>query len=304
MQRTRGWLARALFASLVALAAVGPPTPTSASEWVQNFVAVELWSGPDAGAISFGSAPQWDYFQIISAPTASRLHVLVARTNNFAFVDARAVGPSGPPPVGWPGPAPRVEAQPRAAPPPLPAPQPASPAVAGGSQASIELPRGLALAADQALWPALQALQSIQHTWTIQALSLTGTRLEWALLPRDAAGAYQPSQSLISINVRWYRSDPRALAAVIEHEAKHVADRLAGLDIESTAGCITTEINAFSEEAKTWGELVGPAGKLNPQDDLDRSLNFKLAMLRQNPDGIRDLIVESVGYQNQCHLVG
>jgi hypothetical protein len=302
MQRIRGWLARALFASLVALAAVGPPTPTSASDWVQNFAPVELWSGPDAGAVSFGSAPQWDYFQIVSPSAGSRLHVLVARTNNFAFVDARAVGPSGPPPVGWP--APRVEAPPQAAPPPPAAPQPASPAVGGGSQASIEPPGVLAVAADRALWPALQALQSIQHTWTLQALSVTGTRLEWALLPREAAAAYQPSQDLISINVRWYRSDPRALAAVIEHEAKHVADRLAGLDIESSAGCITTEINAFREEAKTWGELVGPAGKPNPQDELDRSLNFKLAMLRQNPNGIRELIVESVGYRNQCHVLG
>jgi hypothetical protein len=31
-----------------------------------------------------------------------RLYVLVARTNNYAWVDALSVGPSGPPPPGWP----------------------------------------------------------------------------------------------------------------------------------------------------------------------------------------------------------
>ena len=121
-------------------------------------------------------------------------------------------------------------------------------------------------------------------------------------MPADASGAYQPGRSLITFNLRWYRSDPRALAAIIEHEAKHAADFISGVDIESPAGCIATEVNAFREEAKTWGEFVGPAGKLDPQDDLETSLNFKLALLRQNPDAIEKLILQSAGYRSQCHL--
>ena len=92
------------------------------------------------------------------------------------------------------------------------------------------------------------------------------------------------------------------LAAIIEHEAKHVADFISGMDIESPTGCIATEVNAFREEAKTWGELVGPAGKVDPVDELEYSLNVKLALLRQSPDAVEKLILQSSGYRAQCHL--
>jgi hypothetical protein len=118
----------------------------------------------------------------------------------------------------------------------------------------------------------------------------------------DAAGMYQPDRSRITINTRWYRSDVRALAAIIEHEAKHVADLLSGLAVDTPAGCMKTEINAFYEEAKTWGELVGPNGKADPKDDLEYSLNFKLSVLRRNPTAIENLILQSPGYRMQCHL--
>lgn len=286
------WLARPLLGLLLVLAGLGQAAPAQAADWVQNFVPTELWSGPDANAISFGTAPQWDYFQVVSPQPNGRLYVFVARTKNFAFIDAKAVGPSGPPPAGWPGPSSDAVAEAPAA------PAPAEPI----NQAIIGPVPGFPIAADQGLWPALQLLYQLNHTWTLQALSATGTRLEWGLMSPDAAGVYQPARGLITFNVRWRRSDPRALAAVIEHEAKHVADLLAGLDIDSPAGCVTTEINAFREEAKTWGELVGPRGKANPQDDLERSLNFKLAILQQRPDAIPSLIVQNSGYQMQCHL--
>jgi hypothetical protein len=113
---------------------------------------------------------------------------------------------------------------------------------------------------------------------------------------------YEPTEGLITINVRWARSDPRALAAIVEHEAKHVADVLAGLDVYSPSGCLTTEINAFYEEAKTWGELVGPRGKVDPRDDLERSLNYKLSLLERGQDAIRALILQNPGYRTQCQL--
>jgi hypothetical protein len=299
MQRTRQWLARAIFIGLVALAGIGQATPASAAEWVQNFVPTELWSGPDATAVSFGRVPQWDYFEVVAPQAAGRLFVLAVRTNSFAFIDASAVGPSGPPPAGWPSSAPN-----RAGPPTARATAQPAASSRAVNPASIGPAPGFPILADLALWPALDVLLSIQHTWTLQALAATGTRLEWAVLPPEAAAAYQPSRSLIVINLRWYDSDPRAIAAVIEHEAKHVADMLAGLDVHSPAGCITTEINAFREEAKTWGELVGPAGKPNPQDDLELSLNLKLALLRRSPEAIHNLIQQSAGYRNQCHLLG
>jgi hypothetical protein len=75
------------------------PTPPA---WVQGLRALPLWSGPDDNAEQFGTAARWDYFLIAQPQTGQRLYVLVARTNNYAWVDALSVGPSGPPPLGWP----------------------------------------------------------------------------------------------------------------------------------------------------------------------------------------------------------
>jgi hypothetical protein len=281
-------LTRLLLIALLSLHGVAPAAPASASQWVQNHVPTELWSGPDAGGVSFGLAPQWDYFEVLAAYPQGRLHVLAARTKNFAFVDSGAVGPSGPPPADWPTS-------------PLASSSLANPAPVPGAPAIAPLP-GYAILAERALWPALQVLFNIQHTWTLQALSSTGTRLEWGLLPPEAAGAYDPGRSLVTINARWYRGDARALAAVIEHEAKHVADLLAGLDITTPSGCITTEINAFREEAKTWGKLVGPGGKADPTDELEQSLNFKLTVLQRRSDNIPSLIQQNPGYRSQCQI--
>jgi hypothetical protein len=157
--------------------------------------------------------------------------------------------------------------------------------------------------ADPLIWPALQVLYSARHTWTLQALQATGTRIEFTQLPVQAAGAYLVNRSLIVINSRYAKSDPRALATAIEHEGKHVADWLSGLDIVSPEGCIATEVNAFREQAKTWGELVGPNGKANPQDDLEVSLNIQLAVYQQKPQAIPSIIADYPGYQAQCRVV-
>jgi hypothetical protein len=63
---------------------------------------IPLWSGPDDSAVQLGVAARWDYFLIARPQMGDRLNVIVARTNNYAWVDALSVGPSGPPPPGWP----------------------------------------------------------------------------------------------------------------------------------------------------------------------------------------------------------
>ena len=283
---------RGLVLVAVLLAALAAPLPASAAEYVQNFAATELWSGPDSGATSFGTAPQWDYFQVVSRQPNGRLYVLVLRTQNFAFIDARAVGPSGPPPTGWPN---SPSRQPLANVAPLT--EPAAP-----TQALVGPIPGYNLLADGVFWPALQILDGLHHSWTLMALSSTGTRLEWGSMSSEAAGYYQPSRGVIVINSRWQQADPRALAAIIEHEAKHVADVLAGVDVTSPSGCLKTEINAFREEAKTWAKLVGPRGKRDPRDELELSLNYKLALYQRNPEDIDALISENPGYRLQCRL--
>jgi hypothetical protein len=65
--------------------------------WVENFQITALWSGAGAGAISFGNQPQFSSFLVVQRQSGSRLHVYNPRTRDYAYIDASAVGPSGPP---------------------------------------------------------------------------------------------------------------------------------------------------------------------------------------------------------------
>src|SRR5438034_7051674 len=80
------------------------PTPSAkaapAERWVQTYRPTELWSGPASGAVSFGPLRLFSYLRV-EAWQGNRLYVFNPRTNNFAFVDGSAVGPSGPPPEGY-----------------------------------------------------------------------------------------------------------------------------------------------------------------------------------------------------------
>ena len=67
--------------------------------WVQVHRATELWSGPDSRAVAFGPIEQWAYLQVVEPQDGPRLHVYNPVTQNYAYVEASAVGPSGP----WPG---------------------------------------------------------------------------------------------------------------------------------------------------------------------------------------------------------
>ncbi len=73
------------------------PEPAAAFEswWVQNHQETELWSGPDSRAVSFGRVPQWSYFQVVAPQNGPRLFVFNPMTDNYAYIDASAVGPSG-----------------------------------------------------------------------------------------------------------------------------------------------------------------------------------------------------------------
>ncbi|HEY8744809.1 MAG TPA: hypothetical protein VIU62_17100 [Chloroflexota bacterium] len=93
-------------APVAAAAAGGAPSAASAGPgatssfqpfWVENFVTTPIWSGPDAAAISFGNQAQFSAFLVVKAQTGSRLYIFNPRSGNYGYVDAAAVGPSGPP---------------------------------------------------------------------------------------------------------------------------------------------------------------------------------------------------------------
>ncbi|MGE3271905.1 MAG: hypothetical protein AB7P40_24335, partial [Chloroflexota bacterium] len=81
-----------------ASAPASPASQPAGLGWVQNFRATELWSGPDDKAISFGMAPAFSYFRVLSAQDGSRIRVQNPLTNGVAYVTAKDVGPSGNPP--------------------------------------------------------------------------------------------------------------------------------------------------------------------------------------------------------------
>ncbi|HVC34181.1 MAG TPA: L,D-transpeptidase family protein [Chloroflexota bacterium] len=86
---------------LVAPFAAIAATRTFRPWWVQNFQVTHLWSGPDSSAVDYGLIPRWSYLDVVAPQRGARLFVYVPWTKNVAYVDAAAVGPSGPPPPGW-----------------------------------------------------------------------------------------------------------------------------------------------------------------------------------------------------------
>ena len=94
----------ALVAGLTGGVALAGPVEQAAPQgdfWVQNFQVTELWSGPDAGAVSFGSLRKFSYLKVIRWTEGGRLYVYNPKTDGFAFVDGAVVGRSGPPPADY-----------------------------------------------------------------------------------------------------------------------------------------------------------------------------------------------------------
>jgi hypothetical protein len=89
------------------------PTPTGAAshgngQWVTNPQVLELWSSPDADAVSLGRAQPGSYFELTGSGSEKRLYVYYPRIEEFAWVDAAGVGPSTPPPTGYAARPPRI----------------------------------------------------------------------------------------------------------------------------------------------------------------------------------------------------
>jgi hypothetical protein len=99
-----GISALVVFCGILVMGMFAEPASAFEPTWVEAHRATQLWSGPDDGAVSFGSVGQWSFFQVIAPQGASRrLHVLNPSTGNYAYIDASAVGPSGPSAVGISG---------------------------------------------------------------------------------------------------------------------------------------------------------------------------------------------------------
>ncbi|MBV8083813.1 MAG: N-acetylmuramoyl-L-alanine amidase [Chloroflexi bacterium] len=74
-----------------------PAPPQPVERWVQTIVAAPLLSGPDPNAKVFTTLPAFSYLKILGQ-SGDFLNVLNPATNGPGFVEAKKVGPSGPPP--------------------------------------------------------------------------------------------------------------------------------------------------------------------------------------------------------------
>jgi hypothetical protein len=181
--------------------------------------------------------------------------------------------------------------------------QPA-PAVAAAPSASGPLRSRLRV--DQGLWAAIDALEAAGSLSALNAMVRTGTEIRFGELPpghharyfREGGGSRRPAVFVITVDQRWRGADPKALAAIIAHEGKHLEDDLAGAEPSDVEGCIDFEIRAFTEQSLVWQTLAGPNGKPTPGDRLDQELNDWLAVYRRSPSEMADRI--RTLYQELC----
>lgn len=91
-----------LAVALVALVGVAPAEAQErppglapgTGQWVQNFVATPLWSGPGAAASLFGEAERWRFFEVTGPAQDGRLPVRDPRTGGPAWIDRANVDPT------------------------------------------------------------------------------------------------------------------------------------------------------------------------------------------------------------------
>ncbi|MBI3970450.1 MAG: L,D-transpeptidase family protein [Chloroflexi bacterium] len=94
-------LASAVAMALTIDASVGVPAARADGWWAQTLRPVELWSGPDGDAQSFGELPRGAYLFVTPQqpfPGRPRLYVEEPIDRAYGYVDAIILAPSGPPP--------------------------------------------------------------------------------------------------------------------------------------------------------------------------------------------------------------
>ncbi|MFN8637521.1 MAG: hypothetical protein U0893_27020 [Chloroflexota bacterium] len=106
----------------------------------------------------------------------------------------------------------------------------------------------------------------------------------------------------IVVSTRWQQSDPKAIATLIVHEAKHLSDDVAGIDPRSQEGCFQFEVRAFKAQVLAWETFYGPNGKAQPKDELDAELNTWLAVNKRGAGEIEKRVRQL--YAQACSQPG
>jgi len=156
---------------------------------------------------------------------------------------------------------------------------------------------------------AIDSLEASGQSESLVTLVDSDTEIAFGPLPETVHARYSRIGSgggtairSIIVNARWQHSDPRAIATLIVHEAKHLEDDLAGIDPRALEACFQFEVRAFTQQALTWQAFYGQGGKARPADDLDSELNDWLSVYRRGPGEI-DKRVRQL-YAKECSQPG
>ena len=177
----------------------------------------------------------------------------------------------------------------------------ASSASSNALRARIRLGDGLGTSID--------ALEATGQTGPLLPILDTDTEISFGPLPeavharysRIGSGGGSAIRSIV-VNARWQDSDPRAIATLIVHEAKHLEDDLAGVDPRSPEACFQFEVRAFTQQAVAWQAFYGPGGKARAADELDAELNVWLSVHRRGPGEIEKRVRQL--YAKACSQPG
>ncbi len=161
----------------------------------------------------------------------------------------------------------------------------------------------------EGLRSSVDVLESSGLTTPLQAIVDSNTEVAFGVLNdlvharyvRIGTSGGSAIRSII-VNNRWQKSDPKSIATLLVHEAKHLEDDLAGVDPRTPEVCFQFEVRAFTQQALAWQTLNGPGGKAEPRDDLDTELNAWLVVYRRGPGEIEKRVRQV--YADQCNRPG
>jgi hypothetical protein len=131
----------------------------------------------------------------------------------------------------------------------------------------------------------------------LKTAARSGYVIHWGDLPTDVLGLFRPGPHdvIMSNLLKSYPVLDRA--PVLAHELTHASDWTANSGLlETSAGCLSTEIHAFHTESATWLELAGDQAK--PANDLEREFNLISQAIATDPKGFISRL--SVVYHSQC----
>ncbi|MBM4438133.1 MAG: hypothetical protein FJ029_13085 [Actinobacteria bacterium] len=129
----------------------------------------------------------------------------------------------------------------------------------------------------------------------VQAAAARMVSRAFGPLPANVHGRFRPyhNEITLSAGIRSERSE--ALATVLGHELWHA--NFTATYAPTSEGCVQNEVDAFAAQATVWSQLGRPAVQTVVEAQIDRMYELWRA------DGLRDLVVGTAGYQQQCNLV-